>query len=188
MRGFIPLKSSLHKTSSPYEYYSRTSLTGFTLIETIIYVALFGILMVGVIAAVNPIFAGVERMGQKVMVENEITLVSRTITSLIPQINPAFAISPSAGAASTNSITFTTYSQGGPTITYNFKYEGGAIVSTVTGAAPFPIINPLTTTRVRFDNMHVKRVAAQGGTPGYIEISYSIAGASTTPMRTYLNF
>jgi prepilin-type N-terminal cleavage/methylation domain-containing protein len=164
-------------------------MRGFTLIETIIYVALFGILMVGTISAVNPIFTGVERMNQKVIIENEVTLVSRTITSLIPQ---ASSISVPSIGTTFNSLTLATWNTGGPIIGYTFGVQDGAVISNVSVNGAPTGSTTMTASRVRFDSMSVKRVAASGGTPAYIELSYVVTGAGTTttygPIRSYLNF
>lgn len=169
-------------------------MRGFTLIETIIYVALFGILMMGMIVSLRPILTGAERMNEKVMIENEVTLVSRTITSLIPQIDPSLgAVSPGTGATA-NYVSFSTYksSPAAPTITYWFTVQGGAVQGGVkAGSAPVAT-STMTASRVHFDSMSAKRVAPSGGTPGYIELSYVITGAGTTttygPIRSYLDF
>lgn len=150
---------------------------GFTLIETIIYVALFGILMVGIIVSIMPLFEGAERMSEKVLIENETTLVLRSIISLLPQAQSMS--SPSVGAMS-NTITFTTYTG----VPYSFTSDSGAIVASVF-SSPW---TPLTASRVDFSNMTVKRVAASGGTPQYVELIYTVNGIPTAPIRSYLNF
>jgi type II secretory pathway component PulJ len=165
--------------------YRAHVVCGFTLIETIIYIALFGILMVGVIAAVNPIFVGVERMSQKVMIENEVTLVSRTITSLIPQASSV--ASPSADTTS-DSLSLTTWNTGGPTISYTFGVKDGAVVSNVSVNGTPTGSTTMTASRVHFDSMSVKRVASAGGTPAYLELSYVVSGTTYGPIRSYLNF
>jgi hypothetical protein len=141
--------------------------------------------MVGTIAAVNPIFTGVERMSQKVMIENEVTLVSRTITSLIPQ---ASAISMPSVGTTADTLSLTTWNAGGPTIGYTFGVSGGAVIGNVSVNGAPTGSTTLTASRVRFDSMSVSYVAALGGTPAYIELSYIVASSTYGPIRSYLNF
>jgi type II secretory pathway pseudopilin PulG len=168
---------------------SFTNKSGFTLIETIIYIGLFGILMVGAIASVRPIMTGAERMSEQVMIENEIALVSRSIVSLIPQINGSRLIVPDNGITG-NRIMFTTYTGQ----VYGFTVEGLAITARVGGGImtenalfALPATN-ITNSRTHFDDMVVKRVAAVDNNPAYIEISYVVDGDTYGPIRSYLNF
>ncbi len=160
-------------------------MRGFTLIETIIYIALFAILMMGAMAAVQPIFTGAERMSQRAVVESEVMLVSRTITSLIPQ---ASTVSAPAQGTSGDTLSLTTWNSGGPSIGYAFAVQDGAVFANVSVNGSFTGSTTLTASRVRFDSMSVKRVAAQGGTPAYIELSYAANGSTYGPIRSYLNF
>ncbi len=179
MKGFTPLEKLKISTSGPARVVNPSaSTTGFTLIETIIYVALFALLMSGVVVSIHPLFSGIERMNERIMVENEVAVVSRTITSLIPQAQ--FVSVPSSGGSG-DTLTLTTYSLP-PQITYSFKVEGGAVVASVFGS---PWTN-LTASRVHFDSMSVSHVAASGGVPAYIELSYVVDGETFGPIRSYL--
>ena len=165
---------------------SRHTHAGFTLIETTIYIGLFSILMVGVIVSIQPILQGAERMSEKIMIENEVALVSRTIISQLPQTKIVTSPStPTPGNPTTGNTLSLNVPVGPPGgVNYSFSVSGGAIVALVMS----PPWTALTASRVRFDDMTVTRVAASAGTPQYVEITYMVDGNAYGPIRSYLNF
>lgn len=157
---------------------------GFTLIETMIYIALFAVLISGVIIASMPLITGAHRMNDRIMIENEVALVSKTIPSLIPQ---ARAVASPAAGTEGDTLTLTTYSLGGPEITYTFYAEGGAIMARA-GPSGVPVSAlPLTSSRVRFDRFLVRHSLGTSETPSAIEFTFEAHGRTYGPYRSYLS-
>lgn len=157
---------------------------GFTLIETMIYIALFAVLVSGVIIASMPIITGAQRMNERIMIENEVALVSKTIPSLIPQ---ARVVSMPGAGSEGNTLTLTTYSAGGPEITYTFYAEGGAIMAKAGPTGVTVPAVPLTASRVQFDGFLVRHIAGTADTPAAIEFTFDVNGRTYGPYRSYLS-
>ena len=149
---------------------------GFSLLETIIYVALFGILMAGILGSVYPLLTGSERTSARVIREGESAFIIRKINTVL---SSATAVTtPTAGnsggtlvvASSTDSFTF---AQSGTSITY--RENGGTIL-------------PLTNDRVLIMNFSATHTAPTNGIPRYVEYTFIANGTTTGPVRKYLSF
>jgi len=149
---------------------------GFSLLETIIYVALFGILMAGILVSVYPLLAGSERNSAHAIREGESAFIIRKINI---SLSSATAIaSPTVGssgselivASSTDSFTF---AQNGTSITY--QENAGAV-------------QPLNNDRVQITDFSATHTAPTNGIPRYIEYAFFANGTPTGPVRKYLSF
>jgi prepilin-type N-terminal cleavage/methylation domain-containing protein len=161
---------------------TRQTHKGFTLIETMIYIALFAVLVSGVIIASMPIITGAQRMNDRIMIENEVALVAKTIPSLVPQARVITA--PEAGTEG-DILTLTTYSAGGPEITYTFYADQGAIVARA-GPTGIPVpVTPLTASRVQFESFHVRHIAGTSELPAAIEFTFAANSRTYGPYRAY---
>ena len=67
---------------------------GFTLIETIVYVALFGVLMAGILPAVYSVLQGGAQINRRATVQDEENFVFRKIGWALSSIDPAQTYSP----------------------------------------------------------------------------------------------
>jgi type II secretory pathway pseudopilin PulG len=182
--GFAPLERKGYSFPISQKRIRNNPLTGFTLLETMIYIGLFAVLISGVIIASMPIITGAQRMNDRIMIENEVALVTKTIPSLVPQARVVTA--PSAGSSG-GTLTLTTYSDGGPEITYTFYAEGGAIMARV-GPTGVPVSSvPLTASRVRFESFLVRHIPGTVTTPAAIEFTFEANGLAYGPYRSYLS-
>ncbi|MFM2381986.1 MAG: hypothetical protein RLZZ76_753 [Candidatus Parcubacteria bacterium] len=150
---------------------------GFTLLETIIYLALFSILLTGVLISSYSFFRGAERMTLYVLQDNEAAFVIRKIGT---QLNSASAITvPSSGAAS-SSIRFSTYDGSEHTFA---AVDGSIAYATATG--PFL---PLNAERVKVSAFSATHTAPTSLSPRFLEYSFVIDGEVVGPIRTYFTF
>ena len=156
------------------------NMRGFTLIETIIYVGLFGILFAGVIGSTYPLFKSAEQLTAKVIDDGEGIFAAQKISMLLASSTSAIC-APSAGATG-NTLTIAPY---GSTCavgnTYTVTQNGGTLSLQKSGG----VITPLTTARVTIANFSVKHVTPTAGVPRYIEYSFTTDNATTGPIRKY---
>jgi type II secretory pathway component PulJ len=150
---------------------------GFTLMETLIYIALFGVLILGVLSFVEPLFRGVERNNTKVTQEVEIQFVSRAI---IATLNQARTITtPSTGSTSTT-LSLTTESGA----TYDFAENNGSITKRTGVQSPLP----LTSSRVKDLQVLFTHIPPSAQTPRALSFTLTAASSTFGPYRTYFYF
>ena len=100
---------------------------GFTLIETVIYLALFAIIVGGLIIAAYGLFENSGRNQTKSMLQDEQNFV---LNKILFSLESANSVSAPASGASGSALTFTTY--GGSTVTValsgtNVIWNGGVL-------------------------------------------------------------
>lgn len=170
-----------------------TPTRGFTLIETIVYIALFSIIFVGIFVSIFPIFTSAERLTKNIATEGEsafiLSKINYALNSTITDANGTIT-TPSAG----NTATSLVLSYSG-TEKYRFAMDTSGTycaapllcqmltVSTNSGTAL-----PLNASRVNITNFSVKHVAPSGGTPRYLDISFDANGVHIGPVRYFLRF
>ncbi len=152
-------------------------MRGFTLIETIVYLALFSILFTGVLVSSYTFFRGAENVSARVVKENEIAFVVRKMATLLASASAV--TSPSSGTSG-STLTFSTYS--GDSYTFTIASDAATLQKNSTT----PVV--LTAERVKFTNFSVSHTAATGGFPRYIEYSFTVEGETFGPIRKYFTF
>lgn len=165
----------------------RHKQSGFTLVEAIIYIALFSILFTGLFVSIFPLFMGAERLTENVAADSESAFI-------LSKIN--FAINDTLTSANATSTLPNAHelvlSQNG-TEKYRFT-------TATTGCVPGPIIcrlltlrkdggttEPLNGSRVRINTFNVTKVGRQGTAPAYLDVTL-VANDATTTARYYLRF
>lgn len=129
---------------------------GFTLIETLIYIALFGMILTGVIVSSYPLFTNTERSMASVTDEGEAAFILRKFSWAM---NSATAVSvPNATTLIVDSDTFTT---SGADLTLNGV--------------------PLNATRSPVSGFSVTKNAADD----YVELSFIVGAKTVGPIRYY---
>ena len=133
---------------------------GFTLIETLIYIALFGIILTGVITASYPLITGAERLSQRVTAESEAAFVLHKIGGSLASVSSVLV---SGG----NTLTVTPLSGS----QYSFSLNGTVMEQ---GSVP------LTASRVKFSNFSVTppTTPAAGNAPHQLTVSFIADGES----------
>jgi hypothetical protein len=146
---------------------------GLTLIETIIYVALFGFILTGVVVSIYPIFSGADKTSRD---------VSREIESLFVLQKISWTISSASSvsvAESNNELNVTT-----PDGNFIFRENNRAIEIKNAGGG----FEPLNSSRVRITDFKVNDYAVSEGAPRYIEIEFLADGLKIGPIRKNLYF
>lgn len=154
---------------------SVTKQHGFTLIETIIYVGLFGIMFTGIFLSIYPFFTGAERLSRNVAAEGETAFILAKIQYALTTTTTKIQ-SPSENntgntliIADSSGNKLFTFIQGTSTLGYCPPPR------TVCGRLDFATSTNATTTlsagRVAIDNFTVvhHKIA---GEPRYLEISF----------------
>ncbi len=150
---------------------------GFTLLETIIYLALFSILFTGILVSAHSFFRGAEILSRRILSENESAFVVRKIGV---HLNSASALSsPTAGGVS-STIRFSTYDGE----VHTFSIVDGMMVY-ASGTSPFL---PLTIGRVKITSLSARHEAPSGGSPRFLEYSFVVDGETVGPVRMYFTF
>lgn len=168
--------------------------SGFTLIETIIYIGLFALIFTGIFVSIYPIFTGAERLTKNVATEGEtafvLSKIDYTLSSTLIDSNGTIT-SPAAGATGNTLV-----------LSYNgtekFRFAGSTsstycvsplickVITLDTNHASDAV--PLNTQRVQIENLSVTHVAPSGGALRYIDVSFTANGKSVGPIRYYLHF
>lgn len=140
----------------------------FTLLETIIYIALLSVILTGLMVAVYPLFTGAERNTAKVNAEGEAAFILRKVAWAL---SSAASVSEPAAGSSGDTLTIV----GGVSLAEN---DGAIEVDGV----------PITNSRVEVSDFSVTHTAPSGNTPRLIEVSFKIDGTPVGPWQKYVHF
>lgn len=151
---------------------------GFTLIETIIYVALYALLLSGLLSSMWPFLSGAASVNAKVVVEGESAFAIRKINTILAS-STASITTPTAGLAG-NVLTVTEYNGD----TFTVATSGNAFTVQKNSGA----LVPFSADRVVVSLFVVKHVAPTNGLPRYVEYSFTLGGVSYGPIRKYFTF
>jgi len=142
------------------------TVRGFTILESIIYVALTAFLLGSVLVSVHPILSGAGRTADKISADAETAFVVQKIQWAM--LSATTVSVPNAG----------TLSVAGPYGTLVFTNTGGILYLVTNGSAPVA----LTASRVAFTNLTFTTVAH----PSAIDMSFSVNGNGIGPLRMYV--
>ncbi|QQR65038.1 type II secretion system protein [Candidatus Kaiserbacteria bacterium] len=166
---------------------------GFTLIETIIYVGLFGIICSGIFVSIYPFFTGAERLSRNITNEDESSFILAKIRyALINTITTPQGVITTPGEGETSD---TLVLEQDRHVAYIFTLDTGnafctppLICSQVTlmdhGKDPLP----LNASRVTIDNITFTHHAPVGDAPRSLEVSFRVGDIPVGPIRYYLHF
>jgi len=148
---------------------------GFTLIETLLYIGLFGLILSGTILSIYPIFTNTQRSMETVVAEGEAAF-------LVQKINTALL------SASSFVVPF-----GDDEL--RVILHGGAVVWFRQGSEQLEISRdygttwtPLNTSRIPVENFLVTETMPSGDAPRYIEFTFDVDGRAVGPIRKIFHF
>jgi type II secretory pathway pseudopilin PulG len=171
-----------------------TKQSGFTLLETIIYIGLFGIMFSGIFVSIYPIITGAARLTQNILVEGETAFILSKIRFAL-----ANTITSEGGEIATPTA-------GNTSDTLVLEYDGDEryriemddtntfcsaplICKMLTMSIDGDDALPLNAQRVDIENFSVTHHAPlSDGTPRYLEISFTADDEPVGPVRYYLHF
>ena len=143
---------------------------GFTLIETLLYIGLFGILLTSMVMIAYPLMTGADRLNQRVTEEGEAAFVLHKVSAALH--------TEKISSISVASQTLTINRAGGPD-SISIREESGEIKMEEGGTEL-----PLTGSRTGFSNFLVTYTASTGGNiPHTVTVQFDIGGESYS--RTY---
>ena len=178
--------------------------SGFTLIETIIYIGLFSLIFTGIFVSIHPLFTGAARMTSNIAIEGESAFIlakieyalSDTVTS-----KDGGVISPAAGAAAANELVigFDTDNNdifnNNDTVHFRFALDNSnafcsapLVCKMLTLSEDGAAAQPLNAGRVQISEFLVKHVDPPGEEPRYLDVSFTANGEPIGPVRYYLHF
>ncbi len=136
---------------------------GFTLLETLMYIALIGILIGGMIVAVYPVFTNSERLSQKVTRDTETAFLLHKLSWALSSVT---SLSVSGGD------TLTIDMEGGPVVTF----EANGTTVDFDG-------EPLLSSRVKVENLVFDHTIGSDGAPDTVTIEFDIDGLPVGPFQ-----
>ncbi len=166
---------------------------GFTLIEAILYIGLFGLIFTGILVSMYPLFTNTEKLTRRVVTENEITFITSKIRYALAHgitSSSIQVIEPSEGTQG-DSLTIA------DGIEEYFHFEVDAsnayctpprVCSVLTYRENGGDLLPLNTERVAISSFTVVHHTPQGNTPRLLEISFIANGTPVGPLKQYLHF
>lgn len=175
------------------EMRANHKISGFTLIETILYIGLFSLIFTGLFISVYPIFTGAERMTRNIAGEGETAFVlSKIDYAMSAVITDADGVitSPAEGATSTELIL--TYNE-----TERFRFAinednefctAPLLCHTLTQRENSGDALPLTTQRVSIENFSAHHVAPTASSSRHIDVMFTVNGDPVGPIRYYVQF
>lgn len=170
-----------------------TKYRGFTLIETVIYIALFGILCSGFFLSIYPFFTSAERLSRNIATEGEVTFIltkiqyalNDTITSPLGTIG-----TPREGETADSLTLFydgvSRYEFGVDTTNAFCTPPLTCMMLTQTNSMSTPL--PLNSERVTITNFQVTHHAPSQNSQRYLEISFSANDVPVGPIRYDIHF
>jgi len=139
---------------------------GFTLIETLVYLALFTIIIGGFVASSYILFETSDRNQAKAMMQEEENFLVGKINWVLSGVNPSYAIAPSVGAP-------------GPTLAVT-KYDGSTPTIIRLGSTMQFDGNTLNNSNVTISHLVFIHTYAGGTNPESIEAGFTISAKTSS--------
>lgn len=173
----------------------RQQRSGFSLLETIIYIGLFTLLFGTVLSTVHPIFTSTERLTKAVTTETEVAFMLAKIEYQLKQALSSPAGSVEAPPPSTSSSTLALRDKNGMLYTFSTSNAVSTClpprvceVSTLALNNNEPL--PLTSSRVNISNFLVTHTPPNPTEQSSrtIDISFDVNNKPVRPLRFYVQF
>ncbi len=154
---------------------ARAHKKGFTLIETILYIALTVLLIGGIIVSIYPIFTGTEHASKRVTIDTETAFLMR---KLAWGLSSATTVNmPDPG---TNGDTLEVVTASGETLSFTGK--DGTVTLSKNGAAA----QPLLSSRIAVSDLSFANDVGTECEPHSIAIEFDINGVHVGPLCHYV--
>jgi type II secretory pathway pseudopilin PulG len=170
------------------------NIAGFTLIETIIYIGLFGIIFSGIFSSMYPIFTNASRLTSHVAAEGETAFIIAKINYALKASITDSQSSITSPAENTNGHSLILSHHGDVKFIFAENETNDYCIAPLTCHTLTLKENesgqalPLNTQRVTIENFTVTHVAPSGGMPRYLDITFTANGIPMGPIRYYLHF
>ncbi len=169
------------------------SRTGFTLVESLIYIALFGLLFSGIFASMHPIFTNAERLARNIATEGETAFI-------LTKFHYAFAhgitdtdheiTAPPEGSTDDELVI-----SDGSTELFRFSIETIPTSCTPPRLCSFITYSedgddplPLNADRIFIKDLEIKHIAPIENSPRIIEVNFIANDIPVGPIKYYLHF
>ncbi len=171
----------------------KTPTSGFTLIETIIYIGLFSLIFTGIFMSIHPLFTGAARMTRNIAIEGESAFILAKIEyALSDTITSPLGVVTTPSAGSTGNTLILEF-DGDERFAFaidnsNAFCSSPVICKMLTLSEDGAAAQPLNAGRVQIENFSVTHVAPTGGIPRYLDVSFTANDETIGPVRYYLHF
>ena len=165
---------------------------GFTLIETIIYIGLFGIMCTGIFVSMYPLFTSAQRLTSNILIDSETAFILAKIEYALYNgiTSPSATISSPSLGSSGSMLTITNGTQ-----LYQFKADASGTFCTAPIACKMLTLAlgsnnsfPLNSQRVHIENFVVTHNAPSATALRSLDISFTTNGVAVGPIRYYIHF
>jgi type II secretory pathway pseudopilin PulG len=169
------------------------NMKGFTLVETIIYIGLFGLMFTGIFTSVYPILTSTEALTKNIAIENEATFIARKLHYALAQgitSSTTFIATPTEGTASSTLVIssdedeLSRFTVDTSNVFCTPPRVCSVLMYSKNGNTPLPLNNE----RVDITNFTVAHHPPVDGSPRRIEVSFTANGIPVRPIRYYLHF
>ena len=151
------------------------SMRGFTLVETVIYIALLGVLMVGAVTTAYQLTQHMGNVSDKNTAGEEGNFVLRKLNWVLTGTSTSATITlPSPSTPYTSSLDLNRAD--GTHVIVRYNANNSSIELSESGGVPSSSYTPLTTVNVKVSQLQFHYLAAFGGSPAGIEASTTING------------
>lgn len=168
-------------------------LRGFTLVEMVIYLGLFGALMSGIIVSILPLFQGTEKMSRDVLRESEIAFVEEKLRIALGVVmnNPESSILLPMPGATAEKLVFERH--GSELLRVEVVDVSpyctpprlcGVLALSENGAS----LEPLTSSRLFIDSFEARYIPSGVESNQYVDVSFRVDGMHIGPLRYYAHF
>lgn len=168
--------------------------SGFTLMETIIYIGLFGLLFSGIFTSIYPILTSADRLTMNVLAVSEREFMLAKINYILNDSLTRSDVTIEEPLPGATSSQLSIRSLG----VEKYHLETGHLnchIPLICNERELILRNKhglteaLNNSRIKVSNLQVHRPPLQTGVmPNYIDISFDIKGEEMEPMRFYLRF
>jgi type II secretory pathway pseudopilin PulG len=166
---------------------------GFTLMETIVYIGLFGIMFTGIFVSTYPLFTSAERLTQNIAIEGESAFILSKIRYVLSHAVTSSAVTVTSPSPNTSADTLVIEDAGGEL--FHFALDTSLAFCTPLYTCTMLTLSedegdalPLNAQRVRIENFTVYHGAPSGGAPRYLDVSFEANDVLIGPVRYYLHF
>jgi type II secretory pathway pseudopilin PulG len=171
----------------------QSDIRGFTLVETVIYIGLFGIMFSGIFMSMYPLFTNADRLSRNIATEGETAFVLAKIRYALAHgvVDASHTVtSPAPGTSSSTLIV-----KNGSTELFRVNEDTTNVFCTpprvcavLTYSEDGDPPRPLNAERVSLTDFSVTHVAPVGEVPRYVEVNFKANGTLVGPVRYYLHF
>jgi type II secretory pathway pseudopilin PulG len=168
-------------------------MRGFTLIESIIYIGLFGIMCTGIFVSMYPLFTNAERLSKNILTESETVFILNKINYALSQGITSLESSITEPEEGMTSDTLTIENDAGEIFSFavdtsNSFCSPPRVCNFITYAEGLKLALPLHNERIFIEHFSVTHIAPTAETSRRINVSFVANGILVGPITFFPHF